>query len=674
MSTCQVISIRFICISGGISDEVDESFTVEMVESTIESQLECQICKRLMSDSKSLPCLHSFCAICLLKPAMTDGLIICPTCNLSTKATVTDYVSHQLVTNPPVLQLQKYHKTLKTTRSVACANCILPSIHFCFDCGDLKCEVHSLPAYHREDHRLVGRKVLVDKTELKREIYRLCPAHGQEFQQFCQTCCLSICSHHECKQKHKIHGDMRDLQATIEGCAVDIKEVRRLLEEKNQLVTAKLKLLQRNQLSVAEIQQHMKDSIEKYFEEITLGLEKLKLKYQADLDAATSECLTRDEKAVESLTQSTEKSQLLCSQTEIKIKPSEMSASPITELLSLRSKLSHQLRDSSTGALLVDPLGISYPEGRLRSLNQSIAIMTSDIKVLTVPKTWETAVTIAGLQRMSVDGQYIFVLNTGKGRLLFGGYCVRRFNLINGPNPSESISVLEHSMISLIGFTVGPNGQLAVLEQPQHNLELATWRVHRSVNLVIFSRKGGEYEALGNKILIDQLNHYDTSIIIKWKSPNLFISDSTCVCEYKPDGALLRKFNFHSLMDVTDFYYDQPYDLLYVTDKTKNCLMVFDSRQHVVKAVGEPGVLPGKFLNPTGVIRDGLGHLFIADTANRRVQVFSLDGTFLKMIPFPSSIKDIPVADGEHTHLDISDHFLYLHHSNTDTVWRLKYC
>ncbi|MGD9495439.1 MAG: NHL repeat-containing protein [Armatimonadota bacterium] len=49
-----------------------------------------------------------------------------------------------------------------------------------------------------------------------------------------------------------------------------------------------------------------------------------------------------------------------------------------------------------------------------------------------------------------------------------------------------------------------------------------------------------------------------------------------------------------------------------------------------VEPWGEPGSGPGQFLNPGGLDFDAHSHIFVADTGNRRVQEFDVEGNFIR--------------------------------------------
>ncbi|MDQ7029857.1 MAG: NHL repeat-containing protein [Ardenticatenia bacterium] len=69
---------------------------------------------------------------------------------------------------------------------------------------------------------------------------------------------------------------------------------------------------------------------------------------------------------------------------------------------------------------------------------------------------------------------------------------------------------------------------------------------------------------------------------------------------------------------------------LVVADSNNNRIHVLDVNGEVITTFGEPGSAPGQFNEPWGVAVDGDGNIYVADTWNHRIQKFAPDGTFLK--------------------------------------------
>src|SRR5262249_14835637 len=55
--------------------------------------------------------------------------------------------------------------------------------------------------------------------------------------------------------------------------------------------------------------------------------------------------------------------------------------------------------------------------------------------------------------------------------------------------------------------------------------------------------------------------------------------------------------------------------------------------------VGKKGAGPAEFSNPVGIGVGPSGRVYVADTDNRRIQVLSADGTFVRALPFPGWVE-----------------------------------
>ena len=64
-------------------------------------------------------------------------------------------------------------------------------------------------------------------------------------------------------------------------------------------------------------------------------------------------------------------------------------------------------------------------------------------------------------------------------------------------------------------------------------------------------------------------------------------------------------------------------DFVYVTDKSKHCVMIFDPSGEFKMHFGGWGKYDdGLFNHPMGIAVDTLGHVYVCDRLNGRVQVF----------------------------------------------------
>jgi DNA-binding beta-propeller fold protein YncE len=77
---------------------------------------------------------------------------------------------------------------------------------------------------------------------------------------------------------------------------------------------------------------------------------------------------------------------------------------------------------------------------------------------------------------------------------------------------------------------------------------------------------------------------------------------------------------------------------IYVLDGVNNQVKVFDDAGAFLFSFGSRGTARGQFESPLGLAIDSSGRVFVADTGNRRVQVFSADGK--AQAEFPVTLKD----------------------------------
>jgi DNA-binding beta-propeller fold protein YncE len=88
-----------------------------------------------------------------------------------------------------------------------------------------------------------------------------------------------------------------------------------------------------------------------------------------------------------------------------------------------------------------------------------------------------------------------------------------------------------------------------------------------------------------------------------------------------------------------------PDGLLYVADSGNNRVQVLDGEGDFVRAWGSTGSGPGQFQEPWGIAVSEAGRVYVADTWNHRVQVFDLEGNLL--LSWGSFMDTGGGADGE---------------------------
>lgn len=102
---------------------------------------------------------------------------------------------------------------------------------------------------------------------------------------------------------------------------------------------------------------------------------------------------------------------------------------------------------------------------------------------------------------------------------------------------------------------------------------------------------------------------------------------------FSPDGKTLKVIGKAEGMDrPSGLALDEQRNKIYISDTTKHRVLVYDLEGKYLRAIGgERGGDPGQLNFPINLVVDKSGNLFVTDTGNFRVQVFSPDGQFVRM-------------------------------------------
>lgn len=68
---------------------------------------------------------------------------------------------------------------------------------------------------------------------------------------------------------------------------------------------------------------------------------------------------------------------------------------------------------------------------------------------------------------------------------------------------------------------------------------------------------------------------------------------------------------------------------IYVVDSDNSRIQVFDQNGNIIRTWGRRGVLPGMFDRPSGIAIDASGNIYIADSGNHRIQKFDMSGALI---------------------------------------------
>ncbi len=176
------------------------------------------------------------------------------------------------------------------------------------------------------------------------------------------------------------------------------------------------------------------------------------------------------------------------------------------------------------------------------------------------------------------------------------------------------------------GSDVGPDGNLYVADSQNHRI-------------VVYSPDGTLVNTLGAYGLAPGEGLNEPWDVAVGPDGRVFVADTWNyrVAVFNSDGTFETSWGVQGPNEL-----DNPYALwgprgiavdnngmVYVADTGNKRVQVYSSEGDFVRQIGSGGALDGQLDEPAGLAIGPDGHLYVADTWNQRVQVFDANGTFL---------------------------------------------
>jgi hypothetical protein len=127
------------------------------------------------------------------------------------------------------------------------------------------------------------------------------------------------------------------------------------------------------------------------------------------------------------------------------------------------------------------------------------------------------------------------------------------------------------------------------------------------------------------QIIKPELMKYPSGIAVH--KNNIFVASKYWLLKFNFGGDLISKHNVKRNLEnprglaVHD-------NLVYVTDRNKHCIQVFDLDLNLFNSIGSRGKGEGEFDDPFDVKFDSAGNMYVAEFGNKRIQVMDTSGTF----------------------------------------------
>lgn len=181
------------------------------------------------------------------------------------------------------------------------------------------------------------------------------------------------------------------------------------------------------------------------------------------------------------------------------------------------------------------------------------------------------------------------------------------------------------------GIAIAPDGSLAVADSQNHRIAIFD-------EAGILVREVGSYADIAEPAGLNE--PWDVTMD---SEGNLYVANTWNfrVNVFSPQGLFLRTWGHEGPNQVTDSYAfwgprgitSDAEDRIYVSDTGNKRVLVFSGDGEFIRQIGIGGSFDGQLDEPAGLAIGPDGNLYIADTWNQRVSVFSPDGIFQRSWP-----------------------------------------
>lgn len=172
------------------------------------------------------------------------------------------------------------------------------------------------------------------------------------------------------------------------------------------------------------------------------------------------------------------------------------------------------------------------------------------------------------------------------------------------------------------GIAINQKGELMVTD-------IGDWGRHY---ISVLSSSGEMRRSFGSWL------HYPSDLTIDTEGNILIVDNGNhCIKKYTEEGRY-----------ITDYYSEGiPFGIvvhpinnkIYITCHNTDKIEVLTSDLKLISTFGSRGSDKANFIHPHGIACDSAGRIFVADCGNRRIQVFTPEGEFLKYFGMPSKGK-----------------------------------
>ena len=267
----------------------------------LKKEAECPLCIQTVKNSKTLPCLHSFCLECLDKHAnfarrQLETTIKCPVCQTSFQIPETDtfdYLPSSFHLNRLVDVLPLEDGSIQSQRCNSCDENNTATV-YCFVCQNFLCAA-CFEAHQRLKVSRGHRHVLIDKLQaqdVQELIHRpvMCSQQYHEDQPlefYCEDCKVLIC--HKCTvvshNRHTMTDTLKAAQEQKMQIADAVAKVKAEIVRYENEIKKQTDLKNKNKTEIMNEEKKMTDTVKKLICDLLEHEKKMKDKFRQIYEA-----------------------------------------------------------------------------------------------------------------------------------------------------------------------------------------------------------------------------------------------------------------------------------------------------------------------------------------------------------------------------------------------------
>ena len=251
---------------------------VQQLFKSLRKEAECPLCLETVKDPKTLPCLHSFCLVCLDKHAnyarrQLQTAIKCPVCQASFQIPQEDTFGGL----PASFHLNRLVDLLALTdggtESQQCGSCEENNIatHYCFECQSFLCTT-CFKAHQRFKATRGHKNISVDNLQaddveklIRRPVMCSEQYHqDQPLEYYCKDC--NVCTCIKCSVVSHNHHTMVDMQKAADEQKMQIDEALKKVKAEVVIFENEMKnqteLMNKNKTQISAAREKMNETVD----------------------------------------------------------------------------------------------------------------------------------------------------------------------------------------------------------------------------------------------------------------------------------------------------------------------------------------------------------------------------------------------------------------------------